>query len=327
MDQTTMFQPSAAERLPDPWLRRALRAVGIEGENPALVSASHPPPMGGFCCVLRTVVGLVILYDFWTSLSWSHKIEMARFLGVGMDSAWVSLLVAGDTFVKLAVAVSLLSRRKVQTMGWVGVLYGLFVWIAMEHGGDFGQEATDPGLGLPYVILFLYVIGFERLDTEPDITRNEILTLARVLFGLLWAYDAALKFQPYFINHFLDYLTAAQKDLAGTWRGAYVQGWIALSLGIGPKLVALLIGAAEAALAASLLSGRWLRVMGPIGIVLSLVIWTTAEEWGGPYHFGVASMMPMRMFGTAILYLLALCYVWVLYNPLDLLFRRRAATA
>jgi hypothetical protein len=324
MNQPTPSQALRAGEAREPWLRRALRAHGIEGENPKLTSVVRPSDALGFR-VLRGLVGLVMLYDAWASLSWSHKTETAQFLGVGLTSPWVSLMVAGISFVKLAIAASLLSGRRMLAMGWVGVAYGLFVWLAVEHGGDFGRDATDPGLGLPYIILFLYIIGVERLDREPDISRNEILTLARVLFGLLWAYDAALKLQPYFLNHYLDYITTAQKAVAGTWRGAYDQAWIAASMAIGPKLVALMVAAVEAAISISLLSGRGLRILGPIGIGLSLVIWTTAESWGGPYSSGVASTMPMRLFGCAIIYALALLYVWALYNPLDLLARRRVA--
>ncbi len=324
MDQSRSLQPDAAGGTRDPWPHRALRAVGIEGESPALISPLRPSTTCGLC-TLRVLVGLVMLYDAWASLGWSHKTEMAHFLGVGMGSAWVSLIVAGVSFVKLAIAASLLSGRSVRVMGWVGVFYGLFVWVAIEHGGDFGQDATDPGVGLPYVILFLYIIGVERLSAERDASRNEILTLARVLFGLLWAYDAALKFQPYFLTHYLGYLTDAQKDLAGTWQASYDQFWIVLSQAVGPKLIALGVAITEAAIAVSLLSGRWLRVFGPVGIILSLVIWTTAEEWGGPYSMGVASMMPMRLLGMAVIYILAFFYVWALYNPLDLLPGRRAA--
>ena len=322
MDQPSPSKALRTEEVREPWLRRALRAHGVEGENPKLTSVVRPSDALGFR-VIRGLVGLVMLYDFWASLSWSHKTEAAQFLGVGMTSAWVSLMVAGISFVKLAIAASLLSGRRMLAMGWVGVAYGLFVWLAVEHGGDFGRDATDPGLGLPYIILFLYIIGVERLDLEPDISRNEILTLARILFGLLWAYDAALKLQPYFLNHYLDYLTSAQQNVAGTWRGAYDQVWITVSIAIGPKLVALMVAAVEAAISISLLTGRGLRLMGPIGIGLSLVIWTTAEQWGGPYSSGVANTMPMRLFGTAIIYVLALLYVWALYNPFDLLSRRR----
>jgi hypothetical protein len=304
-------------------LRRTLRAVGIKGEDPNLTSVVSPRSIDA----LRIIVGLVMLYDAWASLGLSHKTEMAQFLGVGMDSGWVALVVAAVSFMKLAISASLLSGRGVQAMGWVGVIYGLLVWIAMEHGGDFGQDATDPGLGLPYVITFLYLVGADRLRREGDASGNEILSLARVAFALLWAYDAVLKFQPYFINHYLEYLMDAQKDVgAQSWQGLYDQAWIAVSSAIGAKFVAVLVGAIEAAVAIGLLSGRGLRLLGPIGIALSLVIWTTAEEWGGPYSLGVAAQMSMRLIGIAVIYVIAFGYVWILYNPLDLI-RGRHATA
>lgn len=294
--------------------RRALRALGLNGVDPAVVSATSSRSFD----VLRIAVGLVVLYDSWAVLTWEHKTEMARFLGVGMGSPWIALLVAGVAFLELAIAASLLSGRGVQVMGWFGVAYGLFVWIVMEHGGDFGKDATDPGVGLPYVVLFLFVVAADRLRRDGDVARNEILALARVAFGLLWAYDAILKFQPYFLGHYLDYLTAAQKDVgADSWLGAYDGMWIALSAALGPRTVAVLVGLVEIAVAAALVAGRGLRVLGPIGIGLALVIWTTAEQMGGPFSLGVATMMPMALLGTAILYVLALGYVWVLYNPLD----------
>lgn len=304
-----------------PRLRRALRALGMRGEDPGRVSAVT----GSSFDWLRIAFGLVLLYDSWTSLSWSHKMEMSRFLALAPTSAWLSIVGGIESFTKITLTVSLLSGRGLRVMGWVGVLYGLVVWLAMEHGGDFTQEATDPGLGLPYIIVFVYVLGVERLQRIPGLADNELLALARVLFGLLWGYDALLKLEPYFLGHYLDYLAAAEKDTAGTWRGAYDQIWITVSVAVGPRLIAFVVGVAEAALAASLISGRGLRVIGPIGLVLSFVIWSTAEEWGGPYSMGVAAMMPMRMFGVAVIYMIGLGYVWVLYNPLELLRRHAAA--
>lgn len=298
------------------WLRRCLHAVGIEGEKTVLTSRINLTSID----VLRIIVGLVVLYDAWASLGWSHKTEMAQFLGVDIESAWVSLVVAAVSFLKLAVAASLLTGRGVRPMGWAGVVYGLFVWLAVEHGGEFGQDATDPGLGLPYIVMFLYVIGADRLRTEGSAAKNEILTLARIAFSLLWAYDAVLKLQPYFLTHYLDYLTEAQDTVgAATWQGVYLQIWISLSQAIGPTLIATLVAVTEAAIALGLLFGRGLRILGPVGIALSLVIFTTAESWGGPYSLGAAADMPMRLFGVAIIYTIALAYVWILYNPLDLL--------
>lgn len=296
-------------------LQRILRDLDLTGESPARVSSVKAEDFDW----IRILFGLALLYDSWTSLSWSHKLEMSQFLAVSPTSAWVSIVVALTAFIKLALAASLIAGRGLRVMGWVGVLYGVLLWLAVEHGGDFGQDATDPGLGLPYIILFLYVLGTDRLRTQSDISSNELLTLSRVLFGLLWGYDALLKLQPYFLDHYLDYLSAAQQDTAGTWQGAYDHIWIVVSQTAGPQLVAFLVGVAEAAIAVSLIWARGLRIFGPVGIILSLVIWTTAEEFGGPYSMGVPSMMPMRLLGVAVIYMLGLGYVWMLYNPLDML--------
>jgi hypothetical protein len=293
---------------------RALHTLGICGENPAIISRVTGNSFG----VVRTAVGLVVLYDAWGSLTWEHKNEMATFLGVGIDSAWVALIVAAVSFLELAIAASLISGKGVRVMGWAGVAYGVFVWLVMEHGGDFGQDATDPGIGLPYAIMFLFVVGAARVGQDPDLSRNDILSLARVTFGLLWAYDALLKFQPYFLDHYLDYLTSAQTDVgAGSWQGMWDQLWISASAAIGANLVAMLVGVAEATIAIGLISGRGLRVLGPVGLALGLVIWSTAEKFGGPYSLGASTMMPMALFGVAIIYALSLGYVLVLYNPFD----------
>lgn len=324
MDYTSPATAFEVQSEPTSWLRRSLRALGILGENPALTSKVSSAGIDA----MRILIGLVVLYDAWASLTWQHKTEMAHFLGVGMESAWVALVVAAIAFVELAIAASILSGRGIQVMGWVGVAYGLTVWLVMEHGGDFGQDATDPGVGLPYAIMFLFVIGADRLRRDKDASHNEILAFARIAFGLLWAYDAVLKFQPYFLGHYLDYLTSAQKDVgAASWQGIYDQAWIAASAAIGPKLVAVLVGAAEAALAIGLITGRGLRVLGPIGIALSLVIWSTAEEFGGPYSAGASTMMPMVLLGTAIIYALTFGYVWILYNPLELFHATRRGAA
>lgn len=304
------------------WLERTFNTLGIGGENPALVSVVRPRSLD----YLRVIFGLILLYDAWTSLSFTHKTEMSGFLGLSMDSAWLHLTVAMLSFLKLALAASVLSEQGIPVMGWVGAAYGLFVWLAVEHGGDFGESATDPGFGLPYVVLFLYLLGATRLKRDPDRSRNSLLAAARVVFGLLWAYDAILKFQPHFLGHYLDYLSEAEKGQSG-WILAYDQAWVALSQAVGPTLIAWMVALLEAALAIGLVSGRGLRIVGPLGLGLSFVIWSTAEQWGGPYSLGVSTMMPMSLLGVAVLYMLALGYVWVLYNPLDLFAPRSDANS
>lgn len=296
-------------------LRRALHALDLQGESPTLVSRVRIAAFNW----LRIVFGLVLLYDSWNSLGWSNQTEINRVLTPAPTSDWYSITVAAEPFVKFGLAMSLLAGRGLRVMGWVGVLFGLVAWLAVEGGGDFGPDATDPGLGLPYVVLFLYVLGVERLSRPRDASANELLALARVTFGLLWAYDALLRLEPYFLGHYLDYLVSAHKETAGTWRGAYDQTWIAISQAIGPQLAAAGVGLVEAAIAVSLVSGRGLRIMGPIGLALSFIVWSAAGERAGAHSVGSTELIPMRLFGAAITYMLVLGYVWVLYNPLDLL--------
>ncbi|WP_455383758.1 hypothetical protein [Acidihalobacter prosperus] len=296
------------------YFRRALAALDMRGENPALLSTVNAQSFNW----IRIIFGIALLYDAWTSLTWTHKLEVSHVLGMPTGDPVLHLMVIILAFVKLAIAVSIIADRGVIPMSWAGIAYAFFVWIVFQHGGDFGKDGTDPGVALPYVIMFLYLIATERLRKDPDTSHNEMLTLARNGFGLLWGYDALMKFHPYFLNHFMGYLTDAQSATAGTWIGGYEHIWVVVTQAFGPHLVALAVAVVEAAIAISLLSGRGLRVMGPVGFLLSFAIWSTAETWGGPYSFAVSSA-PASLFGTASIYMLAFVFVMILYNPLELL--------
>lgn len=303
------------------YFRRALAALDMHGENPALISRVHAESFN----LIRIIFGIALMYDAWTSLTWTHKLEVSHVLGLSTGDPLLHLMVIILAFVKLAIAVSIIADRGVIPMSWAGIAYAFFVWIVFQHGGDFGKDGTDPGVALPYVVMFLYLIATERLRKDPDTSRNEMLTLARNGFGLLWGYDALMKFHPYFLNHFMGYLTDAQTATAGTWISGYEHIWVVVTQAFGPHLVALAVAVVEAVIAISLLSGRGLRIMGPVGFLLSFAIWSTAETWGGPYSFAVSSS-PASLFGTASIYMLAFVFVMILYNPLEL-FRGKTTNA
>lgn len=301
---------------------RALSALGMTGEDPKAASR-----VGADAFLwIRSLFGLVLVYDAWTSLTWAHKVAVSQAIGLPTSAPMLHLLVIVLAFVKIAVAVSVLSGRGVIPMSWIGIAYMGFVWTVFQHGGDFGKDGTDPGVALPYVVMFLFTIAVERMRSHPDVSKNEMLTLARNGFGLLWAYDALMKFHPYFLNHFADFLTGAETAMAGTWVAGYDRAFLDITNAIGPHTVALLIACTEAVIAASLLSGKGLRVMGPVGALLSFAIWSTAETFGAPYVSGIASG-PAQLFGTASIYVLAFGYVMTLYNPLDLLHAKERSAA
>ncbi len=294
-------------------LQKALGLFNLTGENP---NAARQVSASSFDW-LRIAFGLILLYDSWTSLALADKTEVAQLMGLPMSSGILHLTVILLTFVKIALAASLLTGRGLKVMGWVGVAYSLAVWLVVQHGGDFGPDGTDPGAGAAYLVAFLFVLAAERAE-EVDITKNEMFSLARVGFGILWAYDALYKFQPYFLTHYMDFLNGAKGDVTG-WRAGYDQLWISLSLLIGPAIMPWLVAIFEAVTAFGLLAGhRALRALAPIGFLLAFLIWSVPEEFGGPYRLGVSDG-PLHMFGTAVIYMLSLGYVMVVYSPLDLL--------
>ena len=120
--------------------------------------------------------------------------------------------------------------------------------------------------------------------------------LLRITFGGVWAIDAWFKWQPDFINNFSSYLTGAQQD-----QPAWVQSWIGFWINVvnvDPHVFAHLVAIGETAIAIALLLGVFTNLASLGGILLSIVIWTTAEGFGGPYQPGSADI------GSAIIYVL-----------------------
>lgn len=294
-------------------LQKVLERFNLAGEN---AHAARNVDAAAFNW-LRIAFGLILLYDSWTSLSLVDKSDVARLMGLPMSSGFLHLTIVLLTFVKIALAAALLSGRGLKVMGWVGIAMSLAIWILVQHGGDFGADGTDPGSGAIYLVAFLFVLAAERAK-EVDISKNEMFSLARVAFGILWAYDALYKFQPFFLSHYLDFLTGAKSDAAAPWIARYDQFWIGLSMAIGPVTMAWLVAIFESVTAFGLLAGhRALRLLALFGFILAFLIWSIPEEFGGPYHFGVGQG-PTHMFGAASIYMLCLGYVMVVYSPLDI---------
>ncbi len=132
----------------------------------------------------------------------------------------------------------------------------------------------------------------------------------RIIFGLIWAVDAWFKWQPDFINNFSDYLT-------GTLEGQppAVQSWINFWINIvkvDPHFFAHIVALSETALAIGLILGVFSNLTNLCGILLAIVIWSTAEGFGGPYVPGSADI------GSAIIY--ALVFAGLFFSNAGLVF-------
>ena len=126
--------------------------------------------------------------------------------------------------------------------------------------------------------------------------RPQGIGVLRMVFGLVWAADAWFKWQPDFINNFTDYLSGAQKDqplLVHHWIGFWIN-----VVKIDPHVFAYLVAIGETAVALGLILGVFSNLTNLGGVLLSLVIWSTAEGFGGPYRAGSTDV------GAAIIYVL-----------------------
>jgi len=132
---------------------------------------------------------------------------------------------------------------------------------------------------------------------------DQSFAILRIVFGGVWLIDAFFKWTPGFLNNFTDYLTQGaqgQPALIQTWINLWIRG-----VGVDPHFFAIIVAIAETAIAISLLLGAFTEIAIMGGIAMSLVIWSTAEGFGGPYVAGSTDI------GTAIIYVLVFVALWL----------------
>jgi len=130
--------------------------------------------------------------------------------------------------------------------------------------------------------------------------------LLRIGFGIIWLIDAVLKWLPGFRSGYMDTIMGIRDGQPG-WLRWWFDFWINLQ---HPAITFFwaLVATAETLIALALIFGFARKVTYLAAIVFSVLIWSTAEGFGGPYTSGSADI------GTAIIYavvfagLLALSY-------------------
>jgi thiosulfate dehydrogenase (quinone) large subunit len=124
--------------------------------------------------------------------------------------------------------------------------------------------------------------------------RDRAFGVLRIVYGLAWAIDAQFKWQPAFQSAFVSYLTGAwdgQPPLVKAWIGFWVN-----IISVNPHVFGITVALSETALAVALIFGVFSNLAALGGLLLTLVIWSTAEGFGGPYKAGSTDI------GTAIIY-------------------------
>lgn len=129
-------------------------------------------------------------------------------------------------------------------------------------------------------------------DAWPDVASAAL----RIAFGIIWAIGAAFTWTDPFAANYVGYLHNAAQGQP-SWSAWWFDLWIAL---VTPHamLFVWLTRIAETLLAIALLIGFARKTTYVLGALFSLLIWSTAEGFGGPYTVGAANM------GTALTYVL-----------------------
>lgn len=130
-----------------------------------------------------------------------------------------------------------------------------------------------------------------RLErTAPDWPRDAV----RIAFGVIWLVDAILKWLPGFRSGYMDYLAEGAQGQP-SWLRGWFNFWINLQ---EPRaeLFAYLVAVVETLIAVALIIGFARKITYIGAIVFSLLIWATAEGFGGPYTSGSEDV------GAAIIY-------------------------
>ena len=239
----------------------------------------------------------------------------------GIDALEPSAVAIGMVIVDLLLALSLLSGIRVRFFCWLGIAYSLFCWTTLDSlGFPYVHGQTDPGVFVNYMLAFFFVLGAQsmmdsRAGTHIETGRVGPFAAGRILFGALWAVDAILKWQPSFLTHFMEQLTLAAQGQPA-WNAAFMQFVITIIHFIGPFPLAIVVAVMETLIAASLLTGRWLKISVPIGLFYSLAVWATGEDWGGPYN-AAGTGIRGDVIGNAIIYVFIFLYLWVAIKPLS----------
>ena len=262
----------------------------------------------------RAQAAAALLHAFSKPISgaplWLHPYLDATLRGV--YSVGPLAVAAAMVALDLAIALALLTGRWRRTFGWLGIAYSVFCWSVLDSFGfPYANGQTDPGVFVNYALAFLCVLAaanaLKSLPGERG-AGHGFFRVVRILFGLLWAFDAALKWQPYFLTHFTDQLTVAL-DGQPAWIDAYIRFAIELVQSVGPLRMAVVVAVVESLLALSLLTGRGLRLSIPLGTLYCLLVWTIAEGWGGPYT-SAGTGVRGNVVGNVIIYAVVFLYLW-----------------
>jgi uncharacterized membrane protein YphA (DoxX/SURF4 family) len=133
-------------------------------------------------------------------------------------------------------------------------------------------------------------------------------TVFRIVFGVIWLIDGALKFAPGFVDSFAGSISP---DGQPGWLAPWFNFW-ASTVNTNTAFYVYLVGSLEVALGLALVFGFMRKIAYAGGAILSLFIWSVPEGFGGPYGPGSTDIGTGAMY--ALLFL-ALIVINATYGP------------
>jgi nitrite reductase (NO-forming) len=139
------------------------------------------------------------------------------------------------------------------------------------------------------------------------VAANRSVAVFRIVFALVWLIDATLKWLPGFRSSFSSMLDQAANGQPG-WLRPWFDLWTDMPHGMTTAM-AYGTAIAETGIAVALLVGFARKSVYLLGAVYSLMIWATAEGFGGPYQSGSTDI------GTAIIYAFVFVALLIVDRP------------
>jgi len=128
----------------------------------------------------------------------------------------------------------------------------------------------------------------------------------RITFGIIWLIDAALKWLPGFRASYMSTIMG-QADGQPGWLRWWFDFWIRIQ---HPQAMffAYLVAVIETLIALALIAGFARKLTYIAAAAFSVLIWATAEGFGGPYTSGSSDIGTAVIYAVAFAGLLALSY-------------------
>lgn len=134
----------------------------------------------------------------------------------------------------------------------------------------------------------------------------------RIIFGIVWGIDGALKFQPGLSNSMVGMINSAGEGQP-SWLAPWFNFW-SQAVGTNPAFFVYLVGVLELALSFTLVFGFLRKIAYAGGFLLSFVMWSVPEGFGGPYGLGSTDI------GTGIIYAFVFLFLMIInaaFGPSD----------